>query len=51
MQPVFDAATWLLIILCPAITMRLIAEERRVGTWELMLASPLISSLQLDWEP
>ena len=41
MQPVFDAATWLLIILCPAITMRLIAEERRVGTWELMLASPL----------
>ncbi len=40
MQPVFNGATWLLIILCPAITMRLIAEERRVGSWQLTLASP-----------
>ena len=40
MQPVFNGASWLLIILCPAITMRLIAEERRVGSWQLTLASP-----------
>ena len=46
MRPVFDFSTWLLILLCPAITMRLIAEERRVGTWDLLLASP-ISSFQL----
>ena len=46
MRPVFDFSAWLLILLCPAITMRLIAEERRVGTWDLLLASP-ISSFQL----
>ena len=46
MQPVFEFAAWLLLILCPAITMRLVAEERRLGTWELSLASPL-SSLHL----
>ncbi|HJN71761.1 MAG: hypothetical protein HOC93_04065 [Phycisphaerae bacterium] len=46
MRPVFDFSAWLLILLCPAITMRLIAEERRVGTWDLLLASP-ISSFQI----
>jgi ABC-2 type transport system permease protein len=46
MRPVFDFSAWLLILLCPSITMRLIAEERRVGTWDLLLASP-ISSFQL----
>ena len=46
MQPVFEFAAWLLLLLCPAITMRLIAEERRVGTWELLLASP-ISTFEL----
>jgi ABC-2 type transport system permease protein len=40
MRPVFDLASWLLLLLCPAITMRLIAEERRVGTWESLLAMP-----------
>jgi len=43
MQPVFEFAAWLLLLLCPAITMRLIAEERRVGTWELLLSSPVTS--------
>ena len=46
LRPVFDFSAWLLLLLCPAITMRLIAEERRVGTWDLLLASP-ISSFQL----
>jgi len=43
MQPMFEFAAWLLLLLCPAITMRLIAEERNVGTWELLLASPVSS--------
>ena len=43
MRPVFDFAAWLILFLCPAITMRLIAEERRVGTWELLLSSPASS--------
>ena len=46
MQPMFEFAAWLLLLLCPAITMRLVAEERRVGTWELLLASP-VSSFEL----
>jgi hypothetical protein len=40
MRPVFEFSAWLILFLCPAITMRLIAEERRVGTWELLLSSP-----------
>lgn len=43
MHSVFTMSAWLLILLCPAITMRLIAEERRVGTWELVLSSPASS--------
>ena len=43
MRPVFEFSAWLILFLCPAITMRLIAEERRVGTWELLLASPCSS--------
>jgi len=43
MRPVFEFAAWLILFLCPAITMRLIAEERRVGTWESLLASPASS--------
>ena len=43
MKPMFDIAAWLVLILCPAITMRLVAEERRAGTWELLLASPVSS--------
>ncbi len=43
MRPVFEFSAWLILFLCPAITMRLIAEERRIGTWELLLASPCSS--------
>ena len=43
MRPVFDFASWILLLLCPAITMRLVAEERRTGTWEVLLASPATS--------
>lgn len=34
---IFELSPWLLMLLCPALTMRLFAEERRAGTWDLIL--------------
>ncbi len=45
LQSVFELAAWLLLLLCPAITMRQVAEERRAGTWDLVLAAPA-----RDWQ-
>ncbi|NDV47018.1 gliding motility-associated ABC transporter permease subunit GldF [Paludibacter sp. 221] len=42
----FYLAPWLFLFLCPAITMRLFAEEKQTGTWELLITKP-ISRLQL----
>ncbi len=39
----FDIAPWIYLFLVPAIAMRLIAEERRLGTIELLLIRPLSS--------
>lgn len=39
----FDIAPWIYLFLVPAIAMRLIAEERRSGTIELLLIRPLSS--------
>lgn len=36
----FQLSPWLLMLLCPALTMRLFAEERRSGTWLLLQAQP-----------
>jgi ABC-2 type transport system permease protein len=41
----FFGATLLLILLAPALTMRLLAEEQKLGTIELLLTSPV-----RDWE-
>ena len=41
----FDGATIILILLAPALTMRLLAEEQKLGTIELLLTSPV-----RDWE-
>lgn len=38
----FTLAPWVLIFLVPAITMRSFAEERRLGTLELLLTRPLL---------
>ena len=37
----FHIAPWLLILVCPALTMRLFAEERQSGTWLLLRAQPI----------
>lgn len=39
--PFFSFLPWVLLLLVPAITMRLWAEERRLGTIELLLTLPL----------
>ena len=45
MAPFFQGAVIILILLAPALTMRLIAEEQKLGTIELLLTSPV-----RDWE-
>jgi ABC-2 type transport system permease protein len=42
----FYLAPWLFLFLCPAVTMRLFAEEKQTGTWELLSTKPL-SKLQI----
>ena len=37
----FRLSPWLLMLLCPALTMRLFSEERRSGTWLLLRAQPI----------
>lgn len=37
----FQIAPWLLMLVCPALTMRLFAEERQGGTWLLLRAQPI----------
>ncbi|MBE6341714.1 MAG: gliding motility-associated ABC transporter substrate-binding protein GldG [Bacteroidales bacterium] len=46
LESFFFLAPWLFLFLAPAISMRLIAEERRAGTMELLLIRPL-SALQI----
>lgn len=45
LEAFFNAAFWTLFLFIPALTMRLIAEERRSGTIELLLTKPLN-----DWQ-
>ena len=37
----FQISPWLLMLVCPAMTMRLFAEERQSGTWILLRAQPI----------
>lgn len=41
LDSLFDIAPWIYLFLVPAISMRLIAEEKRMGTLELLLIRPL----------
>ena len=44
-EPYVGRATFILALLCPLLTMRLLAEERKLGTLELLMTSPV-----QDWE-
>jgi len=46
MRPFFDILPWLLMVFVPALTMRMIAEEKRTNTMEVMLSLP-VSETQL----
>ena len=37
----FELAPWLFLLLCPVLTMRLFAEERQTGTWNLLRTKPI----------
>jgi ABC-2 type transport system permease protein len=39
--PLFRVAAWALLLLTPLLTMRLISEERRTGTLDLLLSAPV----------
>lgn len=41
LDALFNLAPWLYLFLCPAVTMRMIAEERQTGTIELLLTKPI----------
>jgi len=41
LDALFRLAPWLYLFLCPAVTMRMIAEERQTGTIELLITKPL----------
>ena len=44
----FSLAPWIFLFLVPAVTMRLFAEEKRMGTLEILVTRPL-SLFQLVW--
>lgn len=37
----FAIAPWLLLLLCPALSMRLFAEEKQTGTWDVLRTKPV----------
>lgn len=37
----FQLSPWLFMLLCPALTMRLFAEERQSGMWDLLMTKPI----------
>ncbi|MEX2568060.1 MAG: gliding motility-associated ABC transporter permease subunit GldF [Cyclobacteriaceae bacterium] len=41
LDPLFSYTPFVFIFLVPAVTMRMLAEEKKAGTWELLKTSPL----------
>jgi len=46
MRVLFSGAVWVLLLVAPAITMRCISEELRLGTFETLMTSP-VNALQI----
>ena len=44
LRPLFDSAPWVLAVILPAVTMRLVAEEKKTGTLELLVTLPVSDS-------
>ena len=44
----FQLSPWFLMLLCPALTMRLFAEERQTGTWNLLIAKKIPVWVNVD---
>ncbi|MCQ2331422.1 MAG: gliding motility-associated ABC transporter permease subunit GldF [Paludibacteraceae bacterium] len=41
LRGMFEMSPWLMMLLCPALTMRLFAEERQTGMWNLLRAKKI----------
>jgi ABC-2 type transport system permease protein len=41
MRPIFSISPWLFMVVAPAVTMRLLAEERKSGTLEVLMTLPV----------
>lgn len=41
LRPVFEFGTWVLLFVGPAITMRMVSEETRMGTIEMLMTAPV----------
>ena len=44
----FQLSPWLFMLLCPALTMRLLSEERQSGIWDLIRTKP-VSLSRIMW--
>ena len=44
LRPLFDSAPWVLAVILPAVTMGLVAEEKKTGTLELLVTLPVSDS-------
>jgi ABC-2 type transport system permease protein len=51
LNPFFTFIPWVFLLLVPAITMRLWAEERRLGTIELLLTFPFVITVNILGQP
>lgn len=40
----FQLSPWLMMLLCPALTMRLFSEERQSGTWDILMVQPVTTA-------
>jgi len=46
LRPFFELLPWFLLVLTPALSMKLLTDEQKQGTWELLFSHP-ISELQI----